>query len=34
MRGSDRKLNFSERERDRAGVWKEHMETIMNEENE
>ena len=32
MRGSDGKLNFSERHR--ASVWKEHMEKIMNEENE
>ncbi|XP_006822201.1 leucine--tRNA ligase, mitochondrial-like [Saccoglossus kowalevskii] len=32
MRGSDGKLNFSER--DRSKVWKEHMEKIMNEENE
>lgn len=32
MRGSDGKLNFSER--DRGKVWKEHMEKIMNEENE
>ena len=32
MRGSDRRLNFSGTERGR--VWKEHMERIMNEENE
>ena len=32
MRGSDRKLNFSEP--DRGRVWKEHMERFMNEENE
>ena len=32
MRGSDGELNFSEKERGR--VWKEHMERIMNEENE
>ena len=32
MRGSDRRLNFSKR--DRGRVWKEHMERIMNEENE
>ena len=30
MRGSDRRLNFSEE--DRGRVWKEHMERIMNEE--
>ena len=32
MRGSDGRLNFSEK--DRGRVWKEHMERIMNEENE
>ena len=32
MRGTDGKLNFSEK--DRGRVWKEHMEKIMNEENE
>ena len=32
MRGKDGKLNFSEK--DRGRVWKEHMEKIMNEENE
>ena len=32
MRGSDGRLSFSER--DRGKVWKEHMEKIMNEENE
>ena len=32
MRGSDGRLNFSEK--DRGKVWKEHMERIMNEENE
>jgi len=32
MRGSDERLNFSEK--DRGRVWKEHMERIMNEENE
>ena len=32
MRGSDGKLSFSEK--DRGRVWKEHMEKIMNEENE
>ena len=32
MRGSDWRLNFSEKDRER--VWKEHMERIMNEENE
>ena len=32
MRGKDGKLNFSEK--DRGRVWKEHMERIMNEENE
>ena len=32
MRGSDGSLNFSEK--DRGKVWKEHMERIMNEENE
>ena len=32
MRGSDRRLNFSEG--DRGRVWKEHMERIMNEESE
>lgn len=32
MRGSDGKLSFSEK--DRGRVWKEHMERIMNEENE
>ena len=29
MRGSDGRLNFSEK--DRAKVWEEHMERIMNE---
>ena len=32
MRGIDGRLNFSEK--DRGKVWKEHMERIMNEENE
>ena len=32
MRGSDGRLNFIEK--DRGRVWKEHMERIMNEENE
>ena len=32
MRGSDGRLNFSEKER--AKVWKEHMEKVMKEENE
>ena len=32
MRGSSGRLNFSEK--DRGRVWKEHMERIMNEENE
>lgn len=32
MRESDGKLSFSEK--DRGKVWKEHMERIMNEENE
>ena len=32
LRGSDGKLNFSEE--DGGKVWKEHMERIMNEENE
>jgi len=32
MRGSDGRLNFSEK--DRGRVWKEHMERVMNEENE
>ena len=32
MRGSNRRLNFSEI--DRGRVWKEYMERIMNEENE
>ena len=32
MRGSDERLNFSEK--DRGRVWKEHMERVMNEENE
>ena len=32
MRGSDGRLSFSEK--DRGKVWKEHMEIIMNEENE
>ena len=32
MRGKDGRLNFSEK--DRGRVWKEHMERIMNEENE
>ena len=31
-RGSDGRLNF--REEDRGKVWKEHIERIMNEENE
>ena len=31
VRGSDGRLNFSEK--DRRKVWKEHMERIMNEEN-
>ena len=31
MRGSDRKLCFSEKERGK--VWKDYMERIMNEEN-
>ena len=32
MKGSDRRLNFSEK--DRGRVWKEHMERIINEEYE
>ena len=32
MRGSDEKLCFSEKERDK--VWKNYMERIMNEEND
>ena len=32
IRGSDGRLNFSEK--DRGKVWKEHMERIINEENE
>ena len=32
MRGIAGRLNFSEK--DRGKVWKEHMEKIMNEENE
>ena len=32
LRGSDGKLNFSGE--DRGRVWKEHMERIINEENE
>ncbi|XP_068741970.1 uncharacterized protein [Montipora capricornis] len=32
MRGSDSRLSFSEK--DRGKVWKEHMERIINEENE
>ena len=32
MRGSDGRLNFSKK--DRGRVWKEHMERIVNEENE
>ena len=32
MRGIDGRLNFSEK--DRGKVWKEHMQRIMNEENE
>ena len=32
MRGSNGRLNFSNK--DRGRVWKEHMERIMNEENE
>ena len=32
MRGSDSRLSFSEK--DRGKVWKEHIERIMNEENE
>ena len=32
MRGIDGRLNISEK--DRGKVWKEHMERIMNEENE
>ena len=32
LRGGDRQLGFSEE--DRAKIWKEHMEKIMNEENE
>ena len=30
LRGRDRRLSFFE---DRAKIWKEHMEKIMNEEN-
>ena len=32
MRGSDRKLCFMEKER--GNVWKNYMETVMNEEND
>ena len=32
MRGSDGRLSFTEK--DRGKVWKEHVERIMNEENE
>ena len=32
MRGSNGRLNFSEK--DRGRVWQEHMERIMNEEND
>ena len=32
MRGSNGRLSFSEK--DRGKVWKEHMERIMNEEND
>ena len=32
LRGGDGRLGFSEEER--AEIWKEHMEKIMNEENE
>ena len=32
IRGGDGRLNFSKK--DRGRVWKEHMERIMNEENE
>ena len=32
LRGSNRRLGFIEK--DRAKIWKEHMEKIMNEENE
>ena len=32
MRGSDRELCFSEKERDK--VWKDYIERIMNEEND
>ena len=32
MRGRDNRMNFSEK--NRGKVWKEHMERIMNEENE
>ena len=32
MRGTDGRLNFSEK--DRGKVWKEHMERIMDEKNE
>ena len=32
LRGRDGQLGFSEK--DRAKIWKEHMEKIMNEENE
>ena len=32
MRGKDGRLYFSER--DRGNVWKDHMEEIMNEEND
>ena len=31
MRGSDGRLNFSEK--DRGKIWKEHMEIIVNKEN-
>ena len=32
LRGGDRRLGFSEE--DKAKIWKEHMEKIINEENE
>ena len=32
LRGGDGRLGFSEE--DRAKIWKEHMEKIMNKENE
>ena len=32
VRGSDRRLGFSEK--DRGNIWKNHMEKIMNEEND